>query len=117
MRFTRLISTVLSTPIVASAHCDLPCGVYDPAQARIEAESVKAIAEKYQANDDPEKAAQLMQANFDGITIDDARGMYADVKLPNASENRQFFELEDFGASPAVDQHKALGEQMAAQKK
>ena len=25
------------------AHCDLPCGVYDPAQARIEAESVKAI--------------------------------------------------------------------------
>lgn len=39
---------------VVSAHCDLPCGVYDPAQARIEAESVKAIAEKYQANPDPE---------------------------------------------------------------
>jgi nickel superoxide dismutase len=34
------------------AHCDLMCGVYDPAQARIEAESVKAIAEKYQASDD-----------------------------------------------------------------
>jgi nickel superoxide dismutase len=34
------------------AHCDLPCGVYDPAQARIEAESVKAIQEKYQGNDD-----------------------------------------------------------------
>jgi nickel superoxide dismutase len=29
------------------AHCDLPCGVYDPAQARIEAESVKKIQEKY----------------------------------------------------------------------
>jgi nickel superoxide dismutase len=27
--------------------------VYDPAQARIEAESVKAIMEKYQGNDDP----------------------------------------------------------------
>ncbi|MEV6490690.1 superoxide dismutase, Ni [Actinoplanes sp. NPDC051633] len=39
---------------VVSAHCDLPCGVYDPAQAKIEAESVKAIAEKYQANTDPE---------------------------------------------------------------
>jgi nickel superoxide dismutase len=36
-----------------SAHCDLPCGVYDPAQARIEAESVKAIAEKMADNDDP----------------------------------------------------------------
>ena len=34
------------------AHCDLPCGVYDPAQARIEAESVKAIIEKYHASDD-----------------------------------------------------------------
>ncbi|MGI8667657.1 MAG: superoxide dismutase, Ni [Jatrophihabitans sp.] len=40
-------------PIIASAHCDLPCGVYDPAQARIEAESVKAIQEKYQGNEDP----------------------------------------------------------------
>src|SRR4051794_14750776 len=39
---------------VVSAHCDLPCGIYDPAQARIEAESVKAIQEKYQANTDPE---------------------------------------------------------------
>jgi len=37
---------------IVSAHCDLPCGVYDPAQARIEAESVKAICEKYQANTD-----------------------------------------------------------------
>lgn len=31
-----------------SAHCDLPCGVYDPAQARIEAQSVKMILEKMQ---------------------------------------------------------------------
>ena len=37
---------------VVSAHCDLPCGVYDPAQARIEAESVKACQEKYQGSDD-----------------------------------------------------------------
>jgi nickel superoxide dismutase len=48
MRLFRMFSAV-----EASAHCDLPCGVYDPAQARIEAESVKAIQEKYQANEDP----------------------------------------------------------------
>jgi nickel superoxide dismutase len=58
MRLSRLISTaarrVVTPRTVISAHCDLPCGVYDPAQARIEAESVKAIAEKYQANQDPE---------------------------------------------------------------
>lgn len=29
------------------AHCDLPCGVYDPAQARIEAESILMIMKKY----------------------------------------------------------------------
>ena len=50
MRLPRL----LTPRTVGSAHCDLPCGVYDPAQARIEAESVKAICEKYQANADPE---------------------------------------------------------------
>jgi nickel superoxide dismutase len=45
---------LLRPRLVASAHCDLPCGIYDPAQARIEAESVKAICEKYQANTGPE---------------------------------------------------------------
>ena len=50
MRLPRM----LTPRTVVSAHCDLPCGVYDPAQARIEAESIKAISEKYQASDDPE---------------------------------------------------------------
>jgi nickel superoxide dismutase len=50
----RLLARLLEPRAVAYAHCDLPCGVYDPAQARIEAESVKAICEKYQANSDPE---------------------------------------------------------------
>ena len=43
----------LRPPAAVHAHCDLPCGVYDPAQARIEAESVKAIMERYNASDDP----------------------------------------------------------------
>jgi nickel superoxide dismutase len=43
----------LAPRTVAYAHCDLPCGVYDPAQAKIEAQSVKAIIEKYQGNEDP----------------------------------------------------------------
>ena len=50
----RLLSRILGPRLEATAHCDLPCGVYDPAQARIEAESVKAIQEKYQDNEDPE---------------------------------------------------------------
>ncbi len=43
---------LLAPTIEVSAHCDLPCGVYDPAQARIEAQSVKAICEKVADNDD-----------------------------------------------------------------
>ena len=42
----------LDAPGVVHAHCDLPCGVYDPAQARIEAQSVKACMEKYLASND-----------------------------------------------------------------
>ncbi|HEY4963742.1 MAG TPA: superoxide dismutase, Ni [Candidatus Saccharimonadales bacterium] len=34
------------------AHCDLPCGVYDPAQAKIEAQSLKAVLEKYDGLDE-----------------------------------------------------------------
>lgn len=41
-----LLSSFLPTQ-KAYAHCDLPCGVYDPAQARIEAESVMKILQKY----------------------------------------------------------------------
>jgi nickel superoxide dismutase len=49
----RLLARLLEPKTIAHAHCDLPCGVYDPAQARIEAESVKAIIEKYNASSDP----------------------------------------------------------------
>jgi nickel superoxide dismutase len=49
----RLLTRLLAPKSVAHAHCDLPCGVYDPAQAKIEAQSVKAILEKYAANEDP----------------------------------------------------------------
>ena len=48
----QVFTGLLHPKTIVSAHCDLPCGVYDPAQARIEAESVKAIAEKYAASND-----------------------------------------------------------------
>ena len=43
-----------------SAHCDLPCGVYDPAQARLEAQSVKACIEKYHASNDADFKARAV---------------------------------------------------------
>ena len=51
---SRLVSLAdcVSPPRAVHAHCDLPCGVYDPVQARVEADSVKAIIEKYNASSD-----------------------------------------------------------------
>ena len=42
------------------AHCDLPCGVYDPAQAQIEARSLKMIMEKYDGLDDHNKSRAII---------------------------------------------------------
>jgi nickel superoxide dismutase len=44
---------LLAPKTTVHAHCDLPCGVYDPEQARIEAESCYKIVEKMGANSDP----------------------------------------------------------------
>jgi len=56
----RLVTRLLEPKAIGRAHCDLPCGIYDPAQARIEAESVKGIAEKYRQNTDPEFRARAL---------------------------------------------------------
>ena len=54
--FTRFFSA----PVQVSAHCDLPCGIYDPAQAKIEAESVKACMVKAAASDDADFKARAL---------------------------------------------------------
>ncbi|MGH6658011.1 MAG: superoxide dismutase, Ni [Actinocrinis sp.] len=71
---------IFAPKLTVHAHCDLPCGVYDPAQARIEAESVKAIQEKYQANEDQafrtraiaikEQRAELVKHHLDVLWSD-----------------------------------------------
>ncbi|MBD2758294.1 superoxide dismutase, Ni [Yimella sp. cx-573] len=50
----------IAPTVEVSAHCDLPCGVYDPAQARIEAESIKAIDKKVADSDDPDFRIRAM---------------------------------------------------------
>lgn len=56
----RLINLLPATPV--DAHCDLPCGEYDPAQARIEAISVHNIMKKYaEANDEDKIRAILIK--------------------------------------------------------
>ena len=56
-----LLTRLLRPSLVAHAHCDLPCGVYDPDQARVEAESVYKTLEKYHASTDDHFKARAIQ--------------------------------------------------------
>ena len=75
MTIRSAIDALLRPNVVGHAHCDLPCGVYDPAQARIEAESVKATQERYQ------KAEQFKSA---GETVEDYRSRCLSIKEDRA---------------------------------
>ena len=55
-----MFERILAPRRIVRVHCDLPCGVYDPAQARIEAESVKACMVKYNASDDADFKARAL---------------------------------------------------------
>jgi len=48
----RIVDRLLAPRHQVHAHCDLFCGVYDPAQAMIEAKSCLNSATKYQDSDD-----------------------------------------------------------------
>ena len=82
----------LAPTATARAHCDLPCGVYDPEQARIEAESCFRIMEKYQANTDAtfraraigikEERAELVKHHLDVLWHDYFKPEHLE-KVPN----------------------------------
>ena len=53
MRLTHLLRRLSPLRVRdVHAHCDIPCGIYDPEQARIEAESCLKIVQKYHDSDD-----------------------------------------------------------------
>ena len=87
-----VVLRLLSPKAVVRAHCDLPCGVYDPEQARIEAESCYRIVEKYAANEDvafrtralaiKEERAELVKHHLDVLWHDYFKPEHLD-KVPN----------------------------------
>ncbi|MDX1415526.1 MAG: superoxide dismutase, Ni [Candidatus Promineifilaceae bacterium] len=54
MKITQMIKKVLPAQEMVEAHCDGPCGVYDPASARIAAEAVLSMTKKILALPVPE---------------------------------------------------------------
>jgi nickel superoxide dismutase len=89
---TNAVLRFLSPRVTVRAHCDLPCGVYDPEQARIEAESCYKIVEKYAANDDvafrtraiaiKEQRADLVKHHLDVLWHDYFKPEHLE-KVPN----------------------------------
>ena len=89
------LKRLLAPTITARAHCDLPCGVYDPEQARIEAESCFRIMEKYQANTDEtfraraigikEERAELVKHHLDVLWHDYFKPEHLET-VPNLHE-------------------------------
>ncbi len=94
----------VSPPRTAYAHCDLPCGVYDPVQAKVEAESVKAILEKYNASTDEafkarclfikEERAELVKHHL-WVLVDGLFQAAAPREVPGAA--RSFLEGDQDG--------------------
>jgi nickel superoxide dismutase len=71
---------------IAQAHCDAPCGVYDPASARIAAEAVLSLTKKILDLKKPEGGdAQAMAAYANTMTryvmIKEEQAQYAKEQL------------------------------------
>ncbi len=91
-RLSAAVTGIAAPATVVHAHCDLPCGVYDPEQARIEAESCYKIIEKYAANEDAayrtraiaikEERAELVKHHLDVLWHDYFKPEHVD-KVPN----------------------------------
>ena len=90
-----LLTRFLAPKAVAHAHCDLPCGIYDPEQARIEAESCYRIIVKYNGSDDPilraraivikERQADLVKHHLDVLWHDYFKPEHLEA-VPNLHE-------------------------------
>ena len=90
-----LIRSLLRPSRIVDAHCDIPCGVYDPEQARIEAESCLRIIEKHDASDDKlfrarcihvkEERAELVKHHLDVLWHDYFKPEHLE-KVPNLHE-------------------------------
>ena len=61
MRILRFLNKIF-VPSIAWAHCDVPCGIYDPKPAQIAAETVVKMVEKIEGFDN--KAATVSDRNL-----------------------------------------------------
>jgi nickel superoxide dismutase len=80
---------------VAHAHCDLYCGVYDPAQAKIEAMSVLKSAQKYQDSDDEVFRARAIQIKEERAELAKHHLMVLWADFFTADHRKEYDNLDD----------------------
>ena len=98
-----MFAKLFASATVAHAHCDLYCGVYDPAQAKIEALSCLKTLQKYQDSDDEHFRTRC-------IIVVEARAerTFADVLRERISEPCGAVTLQDDDVRRII-RHRAQG--------
>ena len=122
-----LLSRILRPANVAHAHCDGPCGVYDPASARIAAEAVLSMEKKIAALGDAqdlatintrtryitikEEQAELVKHDLDVLWHDYFKPEHLE-KYPNLHD--VFWKATKLASKNKVEQDPANGEALMA---
>ena len=74
----------MNTAPEASAHCDGPCGIYDPASARITAEAVRSMTKKMLALEVPASGDNAAMAKYQN-----SMSRYITIKEQQAHETKE----------------------------
>ena len=106
---------------LAHAHCDLYCGVYDPAQAMIEAMSCLKIAKKYADSDDEVFRARCIILKEERAELVKQHIMVLWADFFTADHRKEFANLDDLvwraihqGGEAKKSMDPAVGEQLVA---
>lgn len=62
--FDKLKEKLVGTAEIAEAHCDAPCGIYDPSSARVAAEAALSMTKKILALNAPDGSDAVATAAF-----------------------------------------------------
>ena len=103
MTVTELTNNEISI-IEASAHCDGPCGVYDPASARVAAEAVQSMTKKMMSLETPEPQSEQFVSYLNTMS------RYAAIKEEEAQKCKDellilwtdFFKPQHLESSPEL---------------
>jgi nickel superoxide dismutase len=78
---TRTVKQLFPAQKSVSAHCDGPCGIYDPASARIAAEAVLSMTKKILALDPDDRSYATANSLSRFITIKEEQAQLAKTDL------------------------------------